>query len=238
MDDPHLKRPLLESLSTGELIRLADSYGIEIPPGLERAFIVRELLDIALDAEPDSDEEWEANQNVVHGDLTETAALPKQYNITFIEVMVRDPLWAFVFWEIKKSDKEFFEKESGFKGYCLHVIPLESEGHGEKEQPFMVPVGIDDTAWYLGFPPAEGSYQVELCVSQDERETVLACSRLFRLPRFLDPPAVKTGTDASGEIQAIYQNPLVILSGAADFQVIRSAERPCRFCRNNGSRSD
>jgi hypothetical protein len=237
MDDPRLKRPLLESLSTGELIRLADSYGIEIPPGLERVFIVRELLDIALDAEPDSEEEWEANQNAIHDDLTETAALPKQYNITFIEVMVRDPLWAFVFWEIKKSDKELFEKESDFKGYCLRVIPLESAGQGETEQPFMVPVGIDDTAWYLGFPPAEGSYRVELCVLQNEKETVLAGSRPFRLPRFLDPPAVKNSTDTNDEIQAIYQNPLVILSGAADFQVIRSAERQCRFSRNNGLRS-
>jgi hypothetical protein len=238
MDDPRLKRPLLESLSTGELIRLADSYGIEIPPGLERVFIVRELLDIALDEEADSEENREAYQNAVHDDLTETAALPKQYNITFIEVMVRDPLWAFVFWEIKKSDKELFERESDFKGYCLRVIPLESAGRGEKEQPFIVSVGINDTAWYLGFPPAEGRYQVELCVLQNEKETVLAFSRPFRLPRFLDPPAVKTGTDAGEAIQAIYRNPLVILSGAADFQVIRSAERQCRLSRNNGSRSD
>jgi hypothetical protein len=39
-DTPQLSRQLLESLSTGELIKLADDCGIDIPPGLERIFII------------------------------------------------------------------------------------------------------------------------------------------------------------------------------------------------------
>ncbi|MDR0876850.1 MAG: DUF4912 domain-containing protein [Treponema sp.] len=233
MDDPRLRRPLLEGLSTGELIRLADSYGIDIPPGLERVFIIGELLDIALEDEFDAGEDWEGSAGAVLRDVTETAALPKQYNITFIEVMIRDPLWAFVFWEIKSHDRELYKNETGFEGYCLRVIPLDSTKRKGEEQPFTVPVGIDDTAWYLGFPPAEGRYRVELCVLRNGREETIAVSRPCRFPSYLEPPGAKNG--AGGNIQAVYRNPLALLSGAADFQVIRSVERHSRAARNGGT---
>jgi hypothetical protein len=231
MDDPCLKRPLLEGLTTGELVRLADSYGIDIPPGLERVFIIRELLDIALEDEAEPGED--ARQLAVHSNLTETALLPRQYNITFIEVMIRDPLWAFVFWEIKSYDKALYERETNFEGYCLRVISLDDTNRTEKVQAFTVFVGVGDTAWYLGLPPAEGRYKVELCVIRGGRELVLAVSRPFRSPEFLDPPAVKSS--AAGDMQAVYRNPLVVLSGAANFQVIRSSERQSRIARNDVS---
>ena len=43
--------PYLESLSTGELIDLAVKNGLDIPPGLERVFIIEELLYLDHDAE-------------------------------------------------------------------------------------------------------------------------------------------------------------------------------------------
>jgi len=43
--DVPVSRTWLESLSTAELIKLADSFGIDIPHGLERIFIIEELLE-------------------------------------------------------------------------------------------------------------------------------------------------------------------------------------------------
>ena len=224
----HLTRPLLESLSTGELVKLADSYGLDIPFALERVFIIEELLDLSLDDEFDQDEFG------YHPDFLEAAALPKQYNISFIDVMIRDPLWAFVCWEINGHDKEIYANAPNFEGYCLRVIPLrESEDRGNS---FTVTLGPEDTAWYLGFPPDSASsvlsrsYQVELCAVRGTEEIALARSRPFRMPGLIEAP-YHCGVPAersSGRFHDLYQNPLACLSGAHDFSVIRNADRRCR----------
>jgi hypothetical protein len=164
-------------------------------------------------------------------DFLEAAALPKQYNITFLEVLIRDPLWAFVFWEIKNHDKELYEQAPDFGGYYLRVIPLNGGIEGPKEDSFTVSVGINDTAWYLGFPPAEGRYRVDLCVLRGSDEIVLAVSRPFMLPRLLNMP-LKSGGQSLGQV---YLNPLAGLSGAEEFPVIRNADRLSRIMRRGGS---
>ncbi|MDR2259311.1 MAG: DUF4912 domain-containing protein [Treponema sp.] len=229
MDDLRLTRAYLDSLSTNELAKLADRYGLDIPPGLERIFIIEELLDMALGDGPEEDEE-----PAVFTEFPEAAALPKQYNITFLEVLIRDPLWAFVFWEIKSHDKELYEKAPDFGGYYLKVIPLDSGTEGPRENSFTVSVGIHDTAWYLGFPPAEGRYRVDLCVLRGNDEIVLAVSRPFMLPRLLNMP-LKSGEQNPGNLGQVYLNPLARLSGAGEFPVIRNADRLSRTMRHSGS---
>jgi hypothetical protein len=235
MEESRLTRPYLESLSSGELVKLADSFGIDIPSGLERIFIIEELLDLSFDGE--FSPEGELGERP---DFMETAALPKQYNISYIEVMIRDPLWAFVFWEVKGHDKELFEKDPDFEGYCLRVIPLKTDDGKispavtpsplERENSFTVQVGVNDTAWYLGFPPAEGCYQVAICALRGEKEIVLTVSRPFKMPRLVEPPNRKAGLPM--DLQDIYQNPLACLSGARDFAVIRNVDRQHRAKRN------
>jgi hypothetical protein len=232
MDDSRLTRAYLDSLSTNELANLADCYGIDIPPGLERIFIIEELLDMALGDEYELEEDVE--EPVVFTEFPEAAALPKQYNITFLEVLIRDPLWAFVFWEIKSHDKELYEKAPDFSGYYLKVIPLDGGTGGPRENSFTVSVGIHDTAWYLGFPPAEGRYRVDLCALRGNDEIVLAVSRPFMLPRLLNMP-LKSGEQNPRDLGQVYLNPLAMLSGAGEFPVIRNADRLSRTIRHSGT---
>ncbi|MDR2484059.1 MAG: DUF4912 domain-containing protein [Treponema sp.] len=221
---PSLQRSYLESLTTPELLRLADSFGIEIPPDLERLFIIAEILDIVTDNAPGgAGIGKQAEASLIETPIPEPVPLPKQYNITFIEVMIRDPLWAFAFWEIKSHDKEFYEKAPDFGGYHLKVFPLSISGISKKENSFTVPVGGTDTAWYLGFPPEAGRFKVELCVIRGNEETVLAVSRPFTLPKLFNPP-----TRRNTEDDEMYNNPLIQLSGLEDFQVIRNGDRRSR----------
>ncbi|MDR1617553.1 MAG: DUF4912 domain-containing protein [Treponema sp.] len=218
MNVTRFTRVFLESLSTDELVKLADSHGIDIPPDLERIFIMDELLEIG------SGDEWGddfGTEGTLKGadDFLEPVPIPVRYNITYIEVMMRDPLWAFVFWEIKSHDREIFEKSPDFDGYCLRVRSL--EGVNDEAGSFTVPVGSGDAAWYLGFPPAEGRYRVELCATWARGETALAVSRSFTLPKLLSPPN-------QGGMEEVYRNPLSVLSGAGDFHVIRSTDRRSR----------
>jgi hypothetical protein len=227
-------------LTTKEPIKLADSYGVDIPFDLDRVFIIEQLLDIVFE---DETEEEDPKPALVEADIPEPAPLPRQYNITFIEVMIRDPLWVFAFWEIKCSDRDVFEKSPDFGGYYLDVYrgdraspfsppvnsPPSPANRSGMTEFFTVPVGPDDNAWYLGFPPEREKgpafYQVELSVSLGNHREALALSRPFRLPRLLGLPACTEEKEAS----EVYKNPLLKLSGVEDLRVLRDGERITRI---------
>jgi hypothetical protein len=238
MSDIHLARPYLDSLTTGELTLIADNCGIDIPPNLERIFIIEELLDYAR-AEEEEEREEEEEDLIETVDYLETAPIPRQYNITFIDVMIRDPLWAFVFWEVKEHDKGVYEKNTDFSGYFLRVNSVGKDGVVLKGQGFTVQVDSNDTARYLGFSeggptgeqsspyPVEGPggcFQIELCAGLGEGGDVLAVSRIFSLPK-LSGRAVLTGASS-----------LAALSGSEDFRILRNADRQPRL-RSHGGES-
>ena len=221
----HLTRSWLESLSTDELIKLADSYGIDIPASLERVFIIWELLEADAGNEHIPENNLEINKGAAV-----TALLPKQYNISYIEVIIRDPLWVFVFWEIKQHDKESYENSPGFTGYCLRVISLGAENQKENmDESFTVAVNADDTERYLGFPEDKAvsglnssvrCYIIKLCAIQNGREIPLAVSL----------PFVMSG-GASKDIDNLQKNLCINLSGIQNFSVTKGKDHRLRAKR-------
>jgi hypothetical protein len=230
MDDCRFSRPYLESLSTQELTVLADTSGIDIPPGLERVFIIEELLDLENDDDPPP--EGTEAPPLADAHYLEPVPLPKQYNITYINVLIRDPLWAFAFWEIKAADKETHEGAADFGGYYLKVVPLGKSGG---DSPFTIAVGTVDKAWYLGFSPGGGRFRVELCVLRGEAELVLAVSPPFRLPKLLSPPGANRVEPAlpRDDRERLYTPGLAVLSGLDDLRVLRNNDRLSRILRFN-----
>ena len=205
----------LESLSTGELIDLAAGNGVDIPSGLERAFIIEELL--YLNKETEETEFCDINQ------FSQFMVLPQQHHVTFIDVLIRDPLWAFVFWEIKAHDRSVHENAADFKGYCLRVIPLNEDSlQPDEAASFIVTVDTGDSARYLGFSSEDGRcFKVELCMLNREERVALAESHPFSLPRLIKPKPDE-------DLQAVYRNPLARLSGIDRFSLVHSEDRPLR----------
>jgi hypothetical protein len=242
MEGLPLTRVYLESLASGDLLAIADKLGIDIPDNPDRIFIIEELLDFSSREEAGSfaGKEPETTDLI----LAESVPLPKQYNITFIEVMIRDPLWAFVFWEIKASEKEQLEKEDNFDGYYLKVSRLDDNPpEGRNSGLFMVPVKSDDTAWYLNLSPAfeadtlwsdQSRFKVEFCAGTGGIETVLAVSNPVRLPYLPELPSSAGKHDAS----VASGNELVCLSGYGDFHVLRRNERQFRLKKGEGESSN
>ena len=158
--------------------------------------------------------------------------LPKHYNMSFIEALIRDPLWTFVFWEIKKYDRDNHEQSQHFHGYRLRVVPLKEPGfEPDMTASFTVAVGKNDCGWYLGFPPnGWRCYKIELCAKHRNDYTVLAESRTFFLPRLIQP-RLETASmviDKDEEIQSLYRNPLAQLSGIDNFLLYRGIDRQSR----------
>ena len=232
-----LTRSKLESLSTDELINLADTYGIDIPSGLERIFIIEELLLYSSADKQKITEELEVSPS-----YHESVLLPKQYNISYIEAIIRDPLWIFVFWEVKGHDREIHENAADFKGYCLRLIPLDNEGNEpkSKENAFTVAVNIEDNARYLGItpasfdevsgekkPPAENDnpdsnyYIIKLGVIRGSSELHIASSMPFNMPVLSE----------NEKIKALSKKPLIRLSGIEDLSITRNTDRQYRIKR-------
>ena len=218
MEGIPLTRAYLNSLTDAELSCLAENLMIDTSLDLNRFSLIQEMLEVA---SPDWAQLEPDTEDLIS---TESVPLPKQYNFTFIELMIRDPFWAFTFWEIKASDKEQFEGSPDFNGYYLKVSPLNNSNNDNEaamEQVFKVPVKPDDTARYLGLTPitagstlwtGDRQYKVEFCVSLGKNESVLAVSKPVRLPGL-------------PEFSAANGNQLISLSGYEDFRIIRKNER-------------
>jgi hypothetical protein len=222
MEEIPLTRTYLESLATGDLIKMADDLGLDILDNPDRVFVIEELLETYSRDRNDSQEQETADSLI-----TETVPLSKHYNISFIEVMIRDPLWAFVFWEIKASDEEQFGKAQDFNGYYLKISPFENpdnlsqcKNNGQKtDGVFTIPVKSEDSARYLSLTNTTGDetswaeqcqYKVEFCANIGDAETVLAVSNPVRLP---------------GQSVLPMDNQLARMSGYGDFQILRRSER-------------
>jgi hypothetical protein len=218
MGDYRLTRSYLESLTTAELAKLADSYGVDIPPDIERVFIIEELLD--LEGEEVDSPGREGAIPLREMELLEPVLIPKQYNITYIDVLLRDPLWVYTFWEIKNYDKDLHERADDFEGYHLKIVPQTDKKRlvSNPDDSFIIPVGIGDSAWYIGFPPTGGRFRVEIDVIRGEEEIVLAASRPFKLPKLLNLPEWKNAAE-----------PLVQLSGIDELRILRNIDRLSRM---------
>ena len=220
-----VSRTWLESKSTGELIKLADGFSIDIPDGLERIFIIEELLEYSNMNALEAKHDLENNSS-----YSETADLPKQYNISYIEVIIRDPLWIFVYWEIKSHDREMHENTDDFKGYCLRLVPINEAETELKENSFTVPVGSEDCARYIGLTEqsfnkditqAQERYIIKLGVIRGDSETQIAVSQPFCMPRLIE----------NENINNMKENPLSRLSAVADLPIIKNTDRQSRTKR-------
>jgi hypothetical protein len=222
----HKTKTFLETLTTNELIKMADTMGIDIPLDLERIFIIQELIDAAedVDEEAASDDRETVSEEAVDSDSKlESVILPHQYNVTYLEAMLRDPLWAFVYWEINSLDRKAYESSSEFKGYVLHVIPLPLHAGDSARDSFSISVGVEDNSWRIYLPPDISLFQVNLCVNRRGRQDVIISSRKIYVPQVLGPE------DKAVKNNAKY--PILSLSGIEEFDILRNVDRSARVHR-------
>ena len=223
MDNPGITLHYLESLSTEEMLGLADKFGLDIPSGFERVFIIEELLEY----ENENDNRKRKKNDLMQNMLEEALELPQFYNFSFIEVIVRDPLWAYVFWEISEHDRKAYEDLPNFSGYCLRVVPVTIPQVDNNS--FVIEIDNNDSSRYIGFPPEPiggRCYKIEFCAVMEDSITIIAVTRQIILPHVIE--SVFKSTEAS-IAQSVYRNPLALLSGVDKFVLTRSIDRQPRY---------
>ncbi|MCF7929708.1 MAG: DUF4912 domain-containing protein [Spirochaetales bacterium] len=188
----------LESLSLSELHTLADENGLEIEPGAEKADIVAAIQD----AIEEDRIEQEAFQNQIvriegkkydilngdHLDFSEIDEyeLPEHYNETKITLMLRDPAWAFAYWDISDNKRYELEHDPTFEGLMLRVNEKQETCLEECEpvNTFDISVDPEDSRWYINLPRIGNYYCIQLVCLIEGREEVLAESGCILTPAY------------------------------------------------------
>lgn len=220
MDELRLTRSYLETLATCDLAALAGSLGLDLPPDLNRIFVIEEILDARPDDLGETEGEDLDGLRIEGQAAGAVEALPESYNTTFIEVLIRDPVWAFAFWEIRPQDREAYERAPDFGGYRLRVSAVGGARKGPEDS-FYIALDKKDSAWYVCFPSAKGWFKVELCAVRNQCEQVLASSQPFRIPSCGDLSVL--------EVEEHPLRSILALSGGDEFRILKSVDRASRL---------
>ncbi|MGA2546845.1 MAG: DUF4912 domain-containing protein [Rectinemataceae bacterium] len=223
----------LEALSLEELYALADKTGLDLPPGLERPFVVEEILEVL---EEDSEDRRAAQGEAVHIDEKKYSGLrigdfivdhgrvesiARRYNETMIHAIVRDPSWAFAYWDVSDSELEALRGEDSSAGLFLRVAEMgqaDEQGDAHREY-FDIPVADNDLQWYINLPRTGVRFRIDLCArrgGQTGKFRILARSNEVESPR-QSLAATSNSLDAPS-----YE--LLALSGVEDLPVAPPSE--------------
>ena len=153
MEEQILSRKKLESLTNDELRELADTYGLDIPSNLNRNFIIGELLEYAqeleLSTQADRDLNYveydESDEQGNEGELK----LPKSYNETKINAILRNPTWVYAFWDISEADLQTFTDNDDFMNLSLHVAFFDNEESEVQTDSIDLKVSLEDRNQYI-----------------------------------------------------------------------------------------
>ncbi len=181
----------LSLLSDAELAHLAERMGIYIPEGLDRPFVMEEILD-ALEEESGERvfshdgtghvEEKKFSGTTYRSPLPQAGdALPERYNETMIRALPRDPAWIYAYWDISERRRVPLAEQEPQAGLFLRVTEIRRQGEHKKDF-FDIPITLDDWKWYINVPMPGSAYRVDLCTRESERIRVLARSKELRMP--------------------------------------------------------
>ncbi len=220
-----MTRERLLQFSVDTLVEMAEEEGISVSQGISKDKLVEQLLEVI---DEDQTEQESGNNPLMrvmetkYDLVNETPApqdwdqfpLPASYNETFVRLILRDPLWAFAYWEIRESDFTHIDDEPAIDELFLRVHELPAAGsNGKGIDYFDIPIRTNDISWYINLPKLGASYFTELVSSTAGMEKVLCKSNNITSPTetfdlLLKP--VKRITDSG--------NDFVLLSGLYDFE--------------------
>lgn len=252
-----MKTEKLDAFSLEELYALGEKLGLDLPPGLERPFVVEEILEVL---EDDSEDRRAITDEALHVDEKKYSnlrfddidlapgveeSLPARYNETSIRAIVRDPSWAFAFWDVSDLDLAALQGEEEGASLFLRVAELDeaSQENGSRDPGangdshrdyFDIPVTESDLQWYINLPRPGVRFRIDLCArknGQAGKARVLARSNEVLSPR--------QSLASSGEEFGESSYELLALSGFEDLHIEDRPEgNPLRILQSGGMRPD
>jgi hypothetical protein len=186
-----MTRESLQAIPLEELLALAREEGYEEGGARDRAILTEFILESRKDRA--REKEWENSPSIRVEEskyqITDiqskehpgSAAYPiaDRYNQTKLVFMVRDPHWAFAYWELDNNTLEKLSQRAKEIQLVLRVHEAESV----QPSSFDIPIQFSDSSWYIYLPDQACAYILELGYIDRDRYSPLAGSNPIRTPR-------------------------------------------------------
>ncbi len=190
----------LQSLSTTMLLEMAGRLGLEIPSGLERPFIIEEILEAQEDERTRvAESSLNSLSNIDNlpsdplvgteqgdkGEAPNAQLRELRYNESSIQAILKDPAWAYLYWDLREDELRDLP-EADPHSVCIRVLKLSSPQEAAKNALswFDFCVSPHDGEWYVNLPEDGLCYVFELSVSCGRERKVLARSNVIKAPKF------------------------------------------------------
>ena len=192
-----MTRERLQSFSLQDLKRIALQEGLEVVEGLDRGALLEMILEAFADSRREREQEsslpilgeerkYELTQEeelAAEPAGLEDLPIPPRYNETRLVPLVRDPHWAFAYWDIEETRARAVRKTPRFESLLLRVR-TEGDILFDNANPwFDIPIQFSDSGWYIYLPYPGCTYTLELGFAAGGKYHLLCRSQPIRTPR-------------------------------------------------------
>ncbi|UCF97622.1 MAG: DUF4912 domain-containing protein [Spirochaetaceae bacterium] len=183
----------LQLFTLEELVALARDEGYEGGAAADRATLIEFILENLKESVREEQEENSPSIQVEDSkyqitEFTEKPAvedwpITDRYNQSKIVFMVRDPHWAFAYWDLENSCLEKLRADA--ENLILRVYEADTSGLPDSgvRSSFDIPIQLGDWSWYIYLPNQNCPYVLELGINADGKYRCLARSNTARTPR-------------------------------------------------------
>ena len=180
MENIEINRAYLETLSYADLLKIADDNGIDVPADLSRGFLIGEIIEIIDENKKAGDEIDMMISDSMTAMESDDLSL-RTFNSTEVEVVLRNPAWAFVYWNISESDRISLEK-AFISQMVLRVSFFNAKEEIKPDEYFDVQISKDDSGQYVLLPAGKKFFMVDLLFNIDGIIDILSSSKTIEMP--------------------------------------------------------
>lgn len=189
----------LRSLQIGNLQELAHRSGIANVDDIDRSSLIEQILEVfeeeRLDRERSNniemlvkEKKFELNpdDNLEYPDFEEYE-LPETYLESRIVLMLRDPEWAFTYWDLSPAHRNLVDESPETSTLLLRIRGSRTGVSQDKtstvdENEFDIPVAMTERRLYVNLPAPGKSYRAALVLQTPEATTILCESGSVESP--------------------------------------------------------
>ena len=160
-------------------MEIADGLGIDVPDNFKRNALIGEILELANEDRIDEDD-----TDLILNDETsvESASmLPRPYNLTEVKVVLRNPAWAFIYWNISDSDSASLDN-AFISQLMLRISSFSNKDDSKPDDFFDLQIKRSDNGQYVLLPAGIKFLRADLIFDIDGIIDILASSEMIQMP--------------------------------------------------------
>ncbi len=207
----------LQSLSMSDLIAVAEQQGILNCREMEKEDLIDSIIDAFEEArlERFEDDNWTIQSMCRKFDIFQDeeisleaeSEISDHFNSSKVEILLVNPLMAFVFWEYGDDAKDLVQKCSRHNHLLLRVH--EKNLSDNSVSFFDIPVKFEENKWYINLPSNGCQYYIELICHLASGDKVLATSNKIESPLKITRDIVSN--------ESMYRSDFLVLAGVYGF---------------------